>query len=221
MLGVALPIFSGAAYLTGLAYHQTYLNAFHVPQNLMGKTAADYFVYAHMAVTEAGSKLLGITGAILVAAFIFGGFIWEIYGWIDRKVMESSQRQWLRRKVQSKPLLRLVGRLVLIPMIVVSVFYLLLLLFIVFVAPMIFGQITGKQRAEEDIAKFKLGCDRVRQDGPYCNKIFDGASTTPIAYGFIIDSSEQYVAIYESGTVRTFPTQGKTFTAVTVNAQLD
>lgn len=213
MLGIALPIFSGAAYLTGITYHQTYLNAFRIPLNLLTKTTADYFLYAYMAVTEAGLKLLGVSGLIMMVAIMLGAYLWQIFSWIDRKVMQSGHRQWVRSKVQSKPLLRFLGKAMMVPSIVLALGYIGLLFFMLFLAPMMFGHTAGAQRADDDIAIFERGCEKVRRGGPDCNEIFEDGNPVPVARGFIIDSSEKYIAIYDGGTVRTLPVEGKSFVA--------
>lgn len=212
-LGVAVPLFSGASYLTGVAYHQAYLNAFRIPLNLLEKSTADYFLYAYMAVAESGMRLLGFSGLVAILAFIFGAYFWQGLRWVDRRTTQSSQLQWLRSRMHTKPLLRLLGNLVLVPTLVIGFSYLAFALFVIFIMPMMFGQAAGARRAIEDATAFKLGCDKVQPGSQYCSDVFEDGSSTRIAGGFIIDSSEKYIAIYESDAVRTFHVEGKRFVA--------
>ncbi|MGF6272337.1 hypothetical protein ABIB38_000679 [Massilia sp. UYP11] len=212
-LGVAAPLLSGAAYLTGVAYHQAYLNAFRIPLNLLEKSTADYFLYAYMAVAESGMRLLG-SGLVVIAAFIFGAYFWQSLRWVDRKTTQSSQLQWLRSRMRMNPLLRLLGNLVLVPTLVIGFSYLAFALFVLFIMPMMFGQAAGARRAAEDAEVYTLGCDKVQPGIRYCNDVFEAGNPTRIASGFIIDSSEKYVAIYESDAVRTIHVEGLRFVAV-------
>lgn len=213
-LGVAVPLLSGAAYLTGVAYHQAYLNAFRIPLNLLEKSTADYFLYAYMAVAESGMRLLGFSGLVAIAAFIFGAYFWQSLRWVDRKTTQSSQLQWLRSRMRTKPLLRLLGNLVLVPTLVIGFSYLAFALFVIFIMPMMFGQAAGARRAAEDASVYTLRCDKVQPGVRYCNDVFEEGNPVRIASGFIIDSSEKYIAIYESDAVRTIHVEGKRFVAV-------
>jgi hypothetical protein len=56
-----------------------------------------------------------------------------------------------------------------------------------------------------------LGCKKAQETYRFCSEIRDGESV--LARGFIIDSSEKYVAVYDGGTTRTFPVEGKYFVA--------
>lgn len=213
-LGVAIPIFSGAAYLTGVAYHQAYLNAFRIPQNLIAKSTADYFLYAYMAVAESGMKFFTLSGlASIIVISIFAVYFFQIFRWIDRKINQSSHIEWLRSRAQSNPVFRTAGKLVIVPTLVIAFGYLALASFIAFIMPMMFGEIAGARRAAEDIAVFQQGCHKPRKDSRYCNELFENGGAAPVASGFVIDSSEKYIAIYESGTIRTYPVEGKRFVA--------
>jgi len=212
MLASVIPIFSGAAYLTGLTYHNAYLYKFGIPENLLGKTAANYFLYAYQAVAESGLRMISITGVAVIGLIIFAIYFWQIIGWLEQVLSQSRWMQKLHEKVRSKPKLRILGKVVIVPVIVMMSSYLFFVVFFVFLAPQIIGHQAGVHRAEEDLLKFNRGCEKNIGIPPLCNEIYDGVQ--PIANGFVVESSEKYVAIYENGIVRTLPLGDKSFVAV-------
>ena len=204
-----IPLLTAAAYMAGLSYSQAYLFVFGIPSKLITKSTADYFVHAYMAMSETLLRLIGVTGLAIVGMAVFVIYMWWAVNWLERRVESSQGIQKVREQVRSRPFLRRIRDAIMVPIFAVAVGYLAFASFIVFVLPEGLGQYAGRARALKDLAVFKRGCAQTQKEGPMCNEVYDGEKR--IAYGFVIDSSEAYVAVYENGLVRTFPGSGKYF----------
>lgn len=209
LLSSAVPVFSGAAYLTGLNYHQTYFFKLGVPPHVIEKSASDYFHYAYMAMTESGMRLVGFTGLAIMAWIVGAVYFWQILAYVDRAVQQSRILRWLRGQVNSNQAGRLIGKVLLVPTLVVGLGYIGLALLLLVLVPPAIGQQAGLYRALEDIAVFEQGCNVRTNMLRQCVEVYEDEKC--ITKGFVVESSSTFIAIYENNAVRTLPVEGKVF----------
>lgn len=194
-----VPMLTGAAYLTGLAYYQTYLHVFHVSAALVPITTADHFVYAYFAISL---LVQGILKSFWIAAVIAGLVFWAVFQWLlmdslSGKVRQSrlgiSVQAWLRRRLNPAA-----SRLIFMPAaLTVATIYLILFLAIMLIIPVELGRTAGRLRAQEDISAFSKGCDHPAGSS-FCNSILESGKQ-PIN-GYIIGGSEKNVIVFDGKT---------------------
>lgn len=177
-------------HLMGYVTHRTYLSSLGVDPGLFPKSAdwliingyytlADRFLLIFRAAVSGWGKILL---AMLGVAFYM--FCIQQLGKVVRASSPPSwlQRPWLKELLQNllaSGLLFLVAPLA----IVVSMLFVLL--------PAVLGESAGKDSAARDLALYKKGCAatlacaELRRDGQL------------LASGFLIDSSESHIAIYD------------------------
>lgn len=214
-LGLALagfvPMLTGTAYLVGVEYHRTYLDWLHVPKLLIAKSATDYFLYAHSAFASSLLRMLGST-ALLIASVGLYSAIWRLANRLALKVEKSERASRLQTRMRNSPRAHLFSDVILLPILFAGLSYFAVIgLLFALLLPAYIGEAAGKHQAEQDLIAFNLGCKKAEGTYRFCSEIRDGESV--LARGFIIDSSEKYVAIYENGTTRTIPLDGKYFVA--------
>ena len=206
-----VPILTGTAYLVGVEYHRTYLDLLHVPKSLIAKNATDYFLYAHSAFTSSLLVMLSSTALLIVSVAMYAA-IWREANRVVLKFEKSERAVQLQTRMKSSPRAHLFSDVVLLPILfsLLAYFSVIGLLFAL-VLPAYIGEAAGKLQAEKDLSAFNLGCKKAQGTYRFCSEIREGDSV--LARGFIIDSSEKYVAVYDEGTTRTLPVEGKHFVA--------
>lgn len=216
-LAAAVPILTGAAYLVGYACHRAYLNSFHIPPQLIEKTTADYFLYTYFALVNSSLALLGSTNVVVLAlALIVLLFVlWRAFAYLGKRIDASEWARRRRENVVPKPSVLAFADIVILPFLYVALAgYIALALLLILVLPESLGESAGRRIAERDKGAYKLGCDKGRKESRgrlYCNEIREGAEL--VSRGFIIDSSDKYVAVYEEGVIKLIPLEGKRFVA--------
>lgn len=209
MLTIALtaliPIFTGAAYITGLAYHEAYFNVFHIPATLMPIGTADNFVYAHKTITELGWSIFK-NGYVVVS---IGGFIfWASFQWILMDLFAERARQnrfivWIKQRFSGSPRVNAVGRILLIPTIIASgCLYLLVAVLVLLVVPVELGSAAGRMVAQDKLIEFSKDCQKPAGKN-FCNIIME--SEKQLAQGYIVGSSEKNVIVYDGKKTVLFP----------------
>ena len=208
-----LPILTGAAYLTGVAYHQSYLRAFGIPPKIIGKNTTDFFVYAHSAVTESLFIIVSSALATLVAVGFLTSFFFQVLKHFEKKARRSGRVNQLRTDWTSRRHVKLLLELLALPAITVLILvYIIFGLLSALVLPPAVGEATGSQRAKEDLVAFKKDCSVGAGSGRYCSEIRE--NDTLVACGYVIDGSAEYIAVFEDGKVRTIPAANKTFLTI-------
>lgn len=209
LLSSAIPLLSAAAYLIGLAYRTTYHHEFNIPSGLLAATTSDYLVYAYTALAETGIRLIGFTGLTVMSLPVVAVLTWKFFSWAERKAEESQRLRRVRANVNSSGFLKLIGYLCAILTSVAALSYLALFSYGVFLTPYILGEKAGKQRAIDDASAYELGCEKGSGGARFCIDIYHDEKI--VASGFVVDSSDKYLAVYENGTVRILPTEGMHF----------
>lgn len=209
LLASGIPVFSGAAYITGISYHYAYLASFGIPEKLISKTTSDIFIYAYTAISEIGISLISLTGLLVVGWIVAAVYFWQIINSAEKKIQNSQGWFRLRQRFKEKPGVKFLGRVMFVPVIVTALSYVVFTFFIVFLLPTLIGHQAGIQRARDDAASFKMGCANPDKKEYSCISVFEDKLL--IASGFVIDSSENFIAIYEGDAVRTLPVENKHF----------
>ncbi|WP_288379312.1 hypothetical protein [uncultured Massilia sp.] len=213
-----LPILTGAAYLTGVAYHQSYLGAFGIPPKIIEKTTTDFFVYAHSAVTESLFIIVSSALATLVVVGFLTSFLFQVLKHFEKKARHSGRVNQLRTDWTNRRHVKLLLELLALPAITVLIIvYMVFGLLSALIFPPSLGAATGSQRAKEDLNAFKKDCSVGADNHRYCSEIRE--NETLIACGYLIDSSPEYIAVFDEGKVRTIPAANKTF--LTIDGVLD
>jgi hypothetical protein len=206
-----VPILTGTAYLVGVEYHRTYLDWLHVPKLLIAKTATDYFLYAHSAFASSLFAMLSSTALLIFSVGMYGS-IWRGANQLVLKFEKSERAVQLQARMKGSPRAHLFSDVILLPLLfALLVYFAVIGLLFALVLPAYIGEAAGKLQAEKDLSAFNLGCKKAQGTYRFCSEIREGESV--LARGFIIDSSEKYVAVYDEGTTRTFPIEGKYFVA--------
>lgn len=211
-----VPILTGAAYLTGVAYYRAYLNSFGIPSKIIEKSSADFFLYAHTAVTESLFIIVTSALAVVLAVIFFSSFLLLALNRLERKAAQSQRIIEIRARLLSRPFINLLADLLLLPTaLMFALMYLIFALLLALILPQAIGGATGRQQAAKDLVTFNKDCLINAQDHRFCNAIYENGNL--VACGYVIDSSPAYVAVFQSGRVRTIPVAEKTF--VTVNSE--
>lgn len=219
-LAALIPIFTGAAYLTGLAYYETYLRVFHIPASLVSISTTDHFVYAHRTVTELGWSIFKNLYVLLsIAGFIF----WVAFQWLLMDIVAEKTRQsqfviWARRRFMGSPAINAVGRIFLIPTGIATVcLYLLVTILVLLVVPIELGGAAGRMVGNENLRAFERSCQKP-EIGRFCNNLLENDKL--IISGYIVASSEKNVIIYDGTSTFLLPRGEKTkITAPAINAK--
>lgn len=203
---------TAGAYLTGLAYHQAYLAQFKVIEGLFPKSSSEYFLYAFQAAIELLPAGLVVAGTDLrIPAILFGTVLFVMLIAKASKALEKSERlKHLQLKARQNKKFQLFGEFLALPAITVAAtFYVVLALTFILILPAILGGISGKHAAENEMKRFAKGCKSIKGSIAFCTRILDGETT--VAQGFIIQSSDRYVALIEDGKSRVIPIKEREF----------
>lgn len=199
---------TSAAYLIGVAFHQTYLTALKVPYTLHKKDSSDYFLYAFQALLELFPMWLTestkLNGAVLIFLISTAWFLANlVIEWVSNSEL---RRRSKNRTISSK--WQIVGKAALYPTAMIFfAIYIPLLLSIIMLFPVLIGEKMANKVAARDIKSMNIPCDSNQKKQAYCSDIVDGEKT--IATGYMIDTSEKYATIFENGRSRSIPIEGR------------
>lgn len=194
-----------AIYLTGVAYHQAWVNHFGIDSSFFDKSTTDYFIYAYVALIKICSNWLNVITDPWVVLSTLGVavlFIAEIaaLAWLPcTKVFQNAGTTINKNKLLSIPLavLAMAGgftlTLLLLPL-VANIFL---------VIPGITGYKAAQMAIKNNTSVFALGCEKPERRQDYCVRLLDG--DIEIARGFVIDSSSERIALYLDGKATILP----------------
>jgi hypothetical protein len=204
--------FTAATYLTGMAYHQKYLTYFHVNHGLFQKSSSEYFLFAWRSVVEILPGWLILAGAdfrvpvVVFAMCLFGILIKMFSQALDR----TERMERIRAKTRNSKAFATFGELIFVPTIgLAAIYYVPILLTLVLILPVEIGGIGAKQAAKADMARFEKGCKPVKGNDDFCIQIRETGKM--IAHGFVIETSDKFIAIFEDGKARVLPIKEQEF----------
>lgn len=176
----AMGFISNVAYLRHLGVDS---GAF--PKNVDWTLIQGYYSYLDRS-TAVFKGLVTHGLEVLIAIFIVGTLLMAIE-LMQEKVQQPKQlAPWMRAAIKNYSLAA-AGPL--------GLPILLLFISVIIVWPGAFGEEAGMNAARQDLVKFQKGCAAQKQNERKCQTvILDGKS---IAYGFLIDSSEKYLAVFD------------------------
>ncbi|MGA4332490.1 hypothetical protein ACI2U6_17360 [Ralstonia nicotianae] len=204
-----------AAYLVGVAFHETYLGSFGVSPGAFPKGHSDYLVYAVEAVLkDLGAVLSGIMTlkamlSVVGVLLAIGCICWLLV----ELAIAADKRYRGPRHFSLSPRVKLIAvYLFALPL---GGAYLLFAIPTVFASVMILpvqlGVAAAKAMAADDKADFKKGC-AAHARGKHCFVLREGKEI--VATGFIIEQSKDTVAIWDSGVVQVHPMEKRSLISV-------
>lgn len=176
----AMGFISNVAYLKHLGVDS---GAF--PKNVDWTLIQGYYSYLDR--SSAVLKGLVAHGLEVLFAIIFMGTLLLAIEFMLGKALQPKQlAPWMRAAIKSYSLAAVA---------LLGVPVLLLFISFIIIWPGMFGEVAGMNAAQQDLKKFQKGCAAQKQNERKCQTvILDGKS---IAYGFLIDSSEKYLAVFD------------------------
>ena len=205
-------VLTAAAYLTGVAFQQAYLTSFQVNYGLFVKGSSDYFLFAFQAILELLPTWFRIFGENF-------GFLGAIFGLLLLCVLvnmggemldRSSRLKKMRIRIQSSKLLAVLGQLFLLPTLGLAViYYIPLFLALLLILPVELGSYSGRRAAQADMERFEKGCKPIKNSSAFCTQIMENGNG--IAYGFVIETSDKYVALNKDVKARVLPIKESEF----------
>ncbi|HZX18849.1 MAG TPA: hypothetical protein VFF22_18520 [Pseudomonas sp.] len=194
-----------AIYLTGVVYHQIWVNHFSVGTGLFEKSTTDYFIYAYAALIQVCSNWLNV----LTDPWI----VLSTLGTVAFLVVEIMLLAWLSRPNKKKTTNGAVSKnkkldlLMTITALSTSITLILLALPVAanlfLITPAYTGYKSAQLAIEKSTSVFSLGCEKVEKRQDYCVRLMDG--DIEIAKGFVIDSSNERIALYLDGKATILP----------------
>ncbi|MDX1722653.1 MAG: hypothetical protein R3355_06000 [Pseudomonas sp.] len=194
-----------AIYLTGVAYHQAWVNHFGITSSFFEKSTTDYFIYAYVALIKICSNWLDVLtdfSVVLSTLGIATLLIAEIalLAWLARTdFFQNTGTIISEKKFLSIPLavLAISGGLTLILLLLPLVANIFLII------PGYTGYKAAQMAIERNISIFALGCEKADRRQDYCVRLLD--DDVEIARGFVIDSSNERIALYLDGKAMILP----------------
>lgn len=194
-----------AIYLVGVAYHQAWVNHFGIDSSFFEKSTTDYFIYAYVALIKICSNWLSVLTdpwIVLSTLGVAALFIIEIaaLAWLPRtRLFQSAGSTINKSKFLSIPLaiLAMSGGITLTLLLLPLVANLFL------ITPGLTGYKAAQMAIERNAPIFALGCEKPDRRQDYCVRLLDG--DIEIAKGFVIDSSNERIALYLDGKAMILP----------------
>jgi hypothetical protein len=217
-LAALIPALTGAAYLTGLAYHRGYLETFKVPYGIMNKSTTDYFLCAHKAIVALLVAFTSNSIVIVVAIALFLSLCgWAIMNKFDQRLGRHPKVRKLRSRAKESAHLRLFGEVLGLPALSSLLFlYVLFVLTFVLILPGVLGEAAGRLDAKSVQAAIEGGCGHPHGTYMHCTDIMhDGHQ---LARGFILDASDKHVFLVADGITKVLPIGDNSFVTVSASA---
>jgi hypothetical protein len=218
VLTAFIPVISGAAYLTGLAFYRAYLHEFHIPASLVPISTAVHFVYAHRTISYLGWSVFEnwmVVFAIVGIIFLIP-FQWLLMESLSVKIRRSRLARYGRRRFLRGEVNRAIRRILFLPAALTLIFsYLVIFLLVLLIIPEKIGSLAGKSLASQDLVAFSKGCN-VPNSIRFCNNIFENKDL--LGRGYIVGSSEKNIIIYDGKKTVVLPRGDKTIISTLVGS---
>lgn len=210
---VLLSVLTWAAYLVGVAYHQTLLSGLGIDADLYPQDAAQYFILAFYAFFSSFAILLSpmlsdvtVAGVILLA--------WALLTIVVLVIVKLEEHWWVKQmsaRLKTHRRLRQVSFTIAFPVFGSLVtFYTPILIAFFLMLPVLVGEGAGKRHAKDYLKRIEKGCEVVLKQQFFCTEITEGGK--PIAVGIVIAASDKHIAIVERNKSRSIPLEGKELT---------
>ncbi|MCQ4281183.1 hypothetical protein NA643_19065 [Pseudomonas stutzeri] len=192
-------------YLVGVTYHQAWVNHFGIDSSFFEKSTTDYLIYAYVALITICSNWLSVLTDTWIALSTLGVaalFTIEIaaLAWLPRtRLFQSAGSTINKRKFLSIPLaiFAMAGGTTLTLLLLPLVANLLL------ITPGLTGYKAAQMTIDRNAPIYALGCEKADRRQDYCVRLLD--SQIEIARGFVIDSSNERIALYLDGKATILP----------------
>lgn len=202
-----------AIYLVGVAYYQTYMAKLGLPHQFFKKGTEDNLLYSYMAFREFFMMILNVLSKGPLAACIISCAILFFYLLSRRptSIPGSVRMRGIIEKLRSKWFVKFIAKILFYVGAGVSIiYYAVFFIFAILLLPGAVGNSAGRHAARDDMRSLANGCQSAIKSGLYCHEITDGGKV--IANGYIVDASDEYVAIIEGGKGRILLIKDKEFT---------
>ncbi|MDN2709920.1 hypothetical protein O0880_10895 [Janthinobacterium sp. SUN118] len=203
-----------AIYLVGVAYYQTYMAKLGLSHYFFKKGTEDNLLYSYMAFREFFMMILNVLSNDPLAIFVIASTILFFYllslSRLPSSVPGSERARKIIEKMRSKWLVKFIAKILFFVGAGVSiVYYAAFAIFVVLLIPGAVGNSAGEHAARDDIKSLANGCQNAAKKGLYCHEITEGGKV--IGNGYIVDASDEYVAIIENGKGRVILIKDKEF----------
>lgn len=187
-------------YVMGISSQQAYLQSWGVDHGLFGKSS-DWLLYTgyHVLIDRMALLFTAITSELwgmLLVATIAGALIGGLMYWKNSPESDRTPPRWLTEKSRG-----LIECTLLVPMGFLMLFVGLLLAILLGAFPGLIGEAYGKELAKKQYDRLNLECPKESTDSLHCVSLRVGDQI--VARGFLIESSNTHVAIYDVDEQRT------------------
>ncbi|HEX7634847.1 MAG TPA: hypothetical protein VF427_06180, partial [Noviherbaspirillum sp.] len=131
---------------------------------------------------------------------------------IGGNALDNTERmKRARAKASQSKVFAVIGKLLFVPTISVAViiYYIPIFLMFLLILPVALGEISANRTAKSDMARFEQGCKPIKRSSAFCTQIVENGK--PIAQGFVIETSDKYVALVDHGRARVVPIKEREF----------
>jgi len=203
---IAISLITFCFYLVGAFLHTQYLDDFHVPGGIYPESPQDIFIFTYLALLEwVAAVATAVTQEFRLLA-AFSGLVVLIL-LLNEEVGKSFAKDGIKLRLwmkNSHDAGRTAGAFLVLPIMTITATYLLCIgIAIVVIAPPMLGFFGASRMSAADMKNFSGGCSKPAKKSAVCNELyFEGKF---IARGFVIDSSENHISLYENGQTITYP----------------
>lgn len=195
----------GACYVTGLVFHQTYLERFQVPVGLFKQSATDYLFFSYQALLEIMPDALNtLLGDFRPLTFIFV-YLAVLSGAAKAASYFSGKRKAsdLQDKSRDNGKLKTLAEILLYPTLGTAIFaFVPLLTMLAILIPAGIGQYAGIKAAKRDAEQFQSHCKESKSRAVCMDFMQDEKR---LATGYVLQVSDRSVALVTDGGTQIFP----------------
>ncbi|MCP1644204.1 hypothetical protein [Pseudomonas citronellolis] len=200
----------GVPYITGLSYHQTYLNSFGIPIGLFPNNPIDNLTSSYIALIIALQDCLTLIKKPYAWIFATASIAALItYILILNKISNITIPENITKKLPKSKALRTPATILLISLTSSLLLLLIPITTTPFLSlPVLLGNYSAEIAAKRDKKNFIRGCQAQSRESDRCYTLRD--KYTRIATGNIISTSDTRIAIFNDGAVEIYNLDGIT-----------
>jgi hypothetical protein len=195
----------GACYVTGLVFHQTYLERFQVPIGLFKQSATDYLFFSYQASLEIMPDALDtLLGDFRPLTFIF--LYLAILAGVAKVANNFSKRKRttkFQEKLRGNGKLKAWAEVLLYPTLGTAIFaFVPVLVMLAIFIPAGVGQYAGMKAAKRDAEQFQSHCKESKSKVVCMDFMQDDKK---LATGYVLQVSDKSVAFVTNEGTQIFP----------------